>query len=105
MQPFYLAFDAALAALSARSFTALGAQAPWTRAGWAGTIGYCGAAIVEYSTSTYRVAGGYAAYAFLILLAIAFVIAGVRDEPQAEPWYWPTHAGPTRAQRRRDAGG
>ena len=100
MQPFFFAFDVALAALSARSIAVLGAKAPWTSAGWAGTIGYCASAIVEYNVPAYHVLGGYAAYAFLIALAIAFAIAGVRDEPQAEPWYWPTHAGPTRAEKR-----
>jgi hypothetical protein len=36
----------------------------------------------------------------LLVLTVAFVVAGVRDERQAEPWWWPTHTGPTRAEKR-----
>jgi len=32
---------------------------------------------------------------------VAFVIAGIKDEAQAEPWWWPRGRGPTRAERRK----
>ena len=100
MQPLYVAFDVALAVLSMRSLVILRAAAPWTSAGWAGTFGYCIAAVLEFSGSAAHATAALVAYAFLVALAIAFVVAGVRDEPQAEPWWWPTHVGPTRAQKR-----
>jgi hypothetical protein len=96
----YVVFDAALAALSLRSIAVLRARAPWTSGGWAGTLGYGIAAVVEYSNESLHQPAAYVAYAFLLLLTIAFVIAGIRDEPQAEPWWWPTHVGQTRAEKR-----
>jgi hypothetical protein len=103
VQPLYVAFDAALAVLSVRSIVVLRARAPWTSAGWAGTLGYCIAAVVEFSNEETHRPAALIAYAFLLALAIAFVVAGVRDEPQAEPWWWPTHVGPTRAERGKKA--
>ena len=100
MQPVFVAFDVALAVLSFRSIAVLRARAPWTSVGWTGTLGYCAAAVVEFSSDVAHQPAALVAYAFIALLAIAFVIAGVRDEPQAEPWWWPSHAGPTRAERR-----
>ena len=100
MQPLYLAFDAALTALSLRSMAVLRARAPWTSLGWAGTVGYCVAAIVEFGTDPPIRAAALVAYGFLLLLTVAFVVAGVRDEPQAEPLLWPTRVGPTRAEKR-----
>jgi hypothetical protein len=38
---------------------------------------------------------------FFMLLAAAFIVAVVRDEPQAEPLLWPSRVGLTRAQKRR----
>jgi len=100
VQPLYVAFDVALAALSARSIAVLRVRAPWTSAGWAGTLGYCVAAVVEFGNDALHRPASYVAYAFLLALTIAFVVAGIRDEPQAEPWWWPTHVGPTRAEKR-----
>jgi hypothetical protein len=100
MEPLYVAFDVALAALSARSIAVLRGAAPWTSAGWAGTLGYCAAAAVEFSSDTLHRPAAYVAYFFLLTLTVAFVVAGVRDERQAEPWWWPTHPGPTRAEKR-----
>ncbi len=100
MQPLYVAFDVALAALSVRSVAVLRTAAPWTSAGWAGTLGYCIAAAVEFSREGEQRIAAYVAYFFLLVLTVAFVVAGVRDERQAEPWWWPTHAGPTRAEKR-----
>jgi len=100
VQPLYVAFDVALAVLSVRSVAVLRTAAPWTSAGWAGTLGYCIAAAVEFSSESEHQIAAYVAYAFLLVLTVAFVVAGVRDERQAEPWWWPTHAGPTRAEKR-----
>jgi hypothetical protein len=100
VQPLYVAFDVALAALSVRSVVVLRSASPWTSAGWAATIGYCVAAAVEFSSEPEQRIAAYVAYAFLLALTVAFVIAGVRDERQAEPWWWPTHPGPTRAEKR-----
>jgi hypothetical protein len=41
----------------------------------------------------------YLEYVLLNALAIAFVVAGFRDERQAEPWWWPKRRGLTRAER------
>jgi len=86
-------------ALSLKSIVVLGRAAPWTSLGWLLTIVYFLEVIVK--TSVVPALPAYAEYAILALLAIAFVIAGVRDEPQAEPWWWPNHLGSTRAQARR----
>jgi len=100
VQPLYVAFDVALAVLSVRSVAVLRTAAPWTSAGWAGTLGYCIAAAVESSSESEHQIAASVAYAFLLVLTVAFVVAGVRDERQAEPWWWPTHTGPTRAEKR-----
>ena len=89
-----------LALLSARSIVVLGVRAPWTSAGWIGTIAYCIVAAGEYSGVGTRPLWATASYLCLAALTVAFVVAGVRDEPQAEPWWWPRRIGPTRAQRR-----
>ncbi len=104
MHPFFVAFDGALIVLSVRSMTVLGAKAPWTSLGWAGTIGYGAAAALEYAIDGVRGPAAIVAYAFVGLLTVAFVVAGVRDEPQAEPWFWPSRIGLTRAGRRIEAG-
>ncbi len=77
----------------------LGRAAPWTSIGWLLTIVYFLEVIVK--TSVLPALPAYAEYAALALLAVAFVIAGVRDEPQAEPWWWPNRLGSTRAAARR----
>jgi hypothetical protein len=100
VHPIYAILDIALAVLSARSIVILGVRAPWTSAGWIGTLGYCIAAFVEYSGAAMRPMWATASYLCLAALTVAFVVAGVRDEPQAEPWWWPKRIGPTRAQRR-----
>ena len=97
---FFIAFDIVLAALSLRSIAVLRTRAPWTSAGWGLTFGYAVAAVVEFGGPALHRPASIVAYAFLFALTVAFVIAGVRDEPQAEPWWWPTRAGLTRAERR-----
>ena len=100
-QPFFVVFDLALAVLSLRSLAILRARAPWTSGGWGATLGYGVAAAVENGNPALHQPAAIASYAFFIALTIAFVIAGVRDEPQAEPWWWPARTGLTRAERRR----
>ncbi len=99
MQPLFFPFDVVLAVLSLRSMIVLRRAAPWTSAGWAGTLGYACAAGVEYGDAALHRPAALVAYAFVVLLAIAFVLAGIRDEPQAEPWWWPVRIGRTRAER------
>lgn len=101
MDLLFVAFDVAVAALAVRSMAVLGAQAPWTSLGWFWTLGYCVPAAIRFaglSTSHTLIVAANVALVFLI---VAFVVAGVRDEPQAEPWWWPAGVGLTRAQKRR----
>jgi hypothetical protein len=86
-------------ALSAKSIVVLSRASPWTSAGWGLTIIYFIEVIVK--ASLFAGLAAYAEYAVLGALAVAFVIAGVRDEPQAEPWWWPSRLGVTRAETRR----
>lgn len=85
--------------MALRSIRVLGRSEPWTTAGWIGTLCYC----IGVGVHLIRGAPLPANIPYLLLLALtfAFVVAGIRDERQAEPWYWPTHRGPTRAERRR----
>jgi hypothetical protein len=85
-------------ALSVKSTVVLGRTAPWTSAGWLLTVVYFLEVIVK--TTLAPALPTAAEYAVLLALAVAFVIAGVRDERQAEPWYWPDHQGATRAEKR-----
>ena len=97
MHAFFVAVDIALAILSLRSIWVARLRAPWTSAGWAGTFAYCIAAAIEFSSERAHQIASIVGYVFLIVLAAAFVIAGIRDEPQAEPWWWPSRVGRTRA--------
>jgi hypothetical protein len=101
VHPIFAILDIALAALSVRSIVVLGARTPWTTAGWAGTFAYCVAAAIEYSGAPMRPLWALTSYVCLVALTAAFILAGVRDEAQAEPWWWPQRIGPTRAERRK----
>lgn len=85
-------------AVSAKSTLVLGRMAPWTSAGWLLTVVYFIEVVVKTTLAPAFPAA--AEYAVLAALAVAFVVAGVRDERQAEPWYWPDHQGTTRAEKR-----
>ena len=100
MHPIFAILEILVAALSVRSILILGGRAPWTSTGWVGTLGYCIAVAVEHSGAPMRPTWAVVSYLFVAVLAAAFVVAGVRDEPQAEPWWWPKRIGKTRAQRR-----
>lgn len=103
VNPLFVAFDLALVALAVRSMLVLGRRAPATGLGWLFTAAYGVAAALKYGSPdpVYHAAAGTVAFGTLVPLSIAFVVAGVRDEPQAEPWWWPRRIGRTRAERRR----
>ncbi len=86
-------------ALSVKSIAVLGRDAPWTSAGWWLTVLYFIAVIAKATLAPALPA--YAEYTILAALTIVFLVAGVRDERQAEPWWWPTGRGATRAEKRR----
>ena len=103
----WLAICAAGAALSVRSIAVLGGPSPLTRLGWLATLAYFG--LSAYDAARAVAAPAHADYLLLAALLLAFVVAGLRDEPQAEPWWWPTGAGedgsraPARVVGRRSA--
>jgi hypothetical protein len=97
----WLAVCVAGAALSLKSVAVLGPRSRWTAAGWWFTLAYfafAGYADIAKSTVPFHLE-----YWSLGALTVAFIVAGVKDEPQAEPWWWPTRASTTRAERRANA--
>jgi uncharacterized membrane protein len=84
-------------ALSVRSLVVLERKALWTSAGWLLTAIYLVAVVVK--ATLLPALPIYAENAALAALTIAFIVAGLRDERQAEPWWWPNHRGETRAER------
>lgn len=88
-----------LAWLSSRSMQYTRARSPWTFWAWAATIAYCVYAYIEIRPLFGLHLPEHGEYVFLIALTVAFVVAGVKDEAQAEPWYLPTRLGPTRAEK------
>ncbi len=94
----YVTLLTLLTVLSVRTLVVLGPAAPWTSLGWALTIAYDGAASYEIAAKSHLPM--HVPYWFLGALVVAFVVAGIRDEPQADPWWWPRAIGLTRAQRR-----
>jgi len=76
----------------------LGSGSRATQVGWIATAAYFAIAADDAARRTH--APFFADDIALGVLTIAFIVAGRRDEPQAEPWYRPTHAGLTGAQRR-----
>jgi hypothetical protein len=102
VNPLFVIFDLAVIVLATRSMLILGRSALWTSLGWAFTIAYGAAAALEFSSPdrSFHHAAGFVATGALLLMTVSFIVAGFRDEPQAEPWAWPTRVGQTRAQRR-----
>jgi hypothetical protein len=84
-------------AVSLKSIGVLREPSRWTAIGWCLTVAYFVLAIPRAWGASAPLHVEYVALAGLI---VAFVVAGRRDEPQAEPWWWPTHTGLTGAQRR-----
>lgn len=97
----YVVFDLAVALLAIRSLMVLGVRAPWTSTGWLATAGYCAVAAWRYAHDAPVPGAMIIGSGCFVVLAAAFIIAVVRDEPQAEPLLWPTRVGLTRAQKRR----
>jgi hypothetical protein len=104
MQPIVAILDVSLIALSVRSIVILRTRAPWTSGGWAATLAYCIVAAIEYSGAPMRPFWALASYGCVVALAGAFIVAGVRDEAQAEPWWWPQRLGRSRAERASSSG-
>jgi len=84
--------------LSLRSVAVLRARSRWTMLGWLATAAYFVIAAIDAARAS--PAPLHLDYIALGALAAAFVVAGIRDEPQAEPWWWPRHAGATGSERR-----
>jgi hypothetical protein len=98
----YVAIDVAVSVLAIRSLIVLArVHAPFTSAGWTATLGYFGTAAWRYAHDGPQPGLMLFAQGCFIVLAAAFLIAVVRDEPQAEPLIWPKRVGLTRAQKRR----
>jgi hypothetical protein len=95
---------AGLVAISLRSLQFTWKVSPWTSVGWAATVVYC-----LYDLARIVLLPDGESFAFLphldwgmlLVLTAAFIVAGVRDERQAEPWYWPRGRGATRAEKAR----
>jgi len=94
----WLALCVAGIALSVRSALVLGSASRATQVGWIATAAYFIIAAIDAVRRMH--APFFADDVAIGVLTITFIVAGRRDEPQAEPWYLPTHAGPTGAQRR-----
>ncbi|GAC1303567.1 MAG: hypothetical protein NVSMB19_13650 [Vulcanimicrobiaceae bacterium] len=95
----WLSVCAAGAALALRSVAVLKRGSRATALGWALTAAYF--AVAASDAARMASAPYHVDYVLLAALAAAFVAAGLRDEPQAEPWWWPSHAGLSGAERRR----
>jgi hypothetical protein len=85
-------------ALSARSAVVLRRGSPWSLAGWLASAAYfaLALAVVARPLTVLR----FGEVAVLVVVVGGFVVAGVRDERQAEPWWWPEHPGMTGRERR-----
>jgi hypothetical protein len=84
--------------LSLKSVWTIRMCSPWTAAGWCLTALYfvlAGAKVAAAWPPPF-----HAEYVCLVLLTVAFVGAGLRDERQAEPWWWPERAGLRGRERR-----
>ena len=93
----YVAVLTVLTVISLRTLNLLDKKTPWTIFGWAFTVCYDCTASEEIIGHTHLPL--HLPYWFLAGLIVAFVVAGIRDEPQPEPWWWPRRIGPSRAQR------
>ena len=91
-----LALVLVLGVFSARC-AQVAAGSPYTMWGWILTVAY--SAYIGLELARLAVPA-HLEYVFLAALTGAFIVAGIKDEAQAEPWWWPTGRGPTRAERR-----
>jgi hypothetical protein len=76
--------------LSLKSVAVLGRRSPYTIAGWVFTAAYF--ALAGYDAWHRATAPLHVDYVLVAALTIVFVVAGRRNEPQAEPWWWPAPA-------------
>lgn len=101
MNPMLVAWSVLCVAgllLSLRSVAVLRSGSPWTSVGWLLTAAYFAlelGAVIRRAATPFHLD-----YGLLAALTLAFVAAGVRDERQAEPWWWPSQAGLTGRERR-----
>lgn len=93
----FAAVLAYFAALSLRSIWLVAGSSPWTALGWFAILAY--AVLEGYEVLTARTLPAHLPYIFLGLLAALLIIGGLRDERQAQPWYWPRHAADRRRAR------
>jgi len=100
MNLVFVACDVVVAIVALRALAVLRGRSPWTTVGWAATAVYCATAAVEFSRSAPSRGLMLSADAFFGVLLVAFIVAGIRDEAPAEPFWWPTRIGLTRAQKR-----
>jgi hypothetical protein len=103
VNPLWALVDAAVALLAVRSILIVRGKSPFTTLGWFLAFWYGAVQAVRYTSPSLplRLFAGQAAYGLLIALAVAFIVGSFRDERQAEPWWWPSGLGRTRAERRR----
>jgi hypothetical protein len=71
---------------------------PWSLTGWLATAAYFALALVAVVRTSRPLR--LTEVAALVLVLLAFVVAGVRDERQAEPYWWPVRVGLTGRERR-----
>lgn len=79
-------------ALSLKSMAVLRERSPYTLAGWFFTAAYF--ALAGYDAWQRTHAPWHADYVLVALLTLAFIVAGIRREPQAVPWWWPNTQDP-----------
>ncbi len=89
VNPLYVLVDLAICVLAVRSMRLLGTGSPWATVAWAFVFIYGAAEAVAYSQPPLHQLAGRAGYGALILVAVAFIVSGIRNEPQGDPWWWP----------------
>jgi hypothetical protein len=99
MAPFNLAIDAFGLILSVRSIFILQRGSPWMSAGWAVAAVYF-ITLFLHNLKGSATLGAPGEYALVLAVAVVWIVAVVRDEPQAEPWWWPRYRAQTRAEKR-----
>ena len=89
VNPFYVLVDLAICVLAIRSMGLLRAGSPWATAAWAFAFVYGAAEAIAYSQPLVHRPAGQVGYGALVLVAVAFIVSGIRNEPQGDPWWWP----------------
>lgn len=89
VNPLYVLVDLAIAVLAARSIRLLRREAPWGTLGWGFAFLYGVVSAVEFSLPPVHRLAGRIAYGAVAGAALAFIVSGIRSEPQGDPWWWP----------------